>query len=256
MDYLKEYYESWDEDTRLASQHGQVEFLTTMHYIDHYLRPGMRVLEISAGTGRYSHALAQRGYEVDAVELIAHNIDVFRQKTQPGERVTIRQGNALELADFAAETYDVTLLLGPMYHLYTQADQSRALRVTRRDGVLFAAYCGNDATIFQCAFGAGDLLREPYASLVDSVTFKAGSVPETLFTLYRKEDIDALMAPLPARRLHYLATDLNVCYLAEAIDGMDDALFAQYMRYNLYICERPDMVGLANHILDVSRKEA
>ena len=81
MEELKAYYESWDEDARLASRHGQVEFLTTMHFIDRYLRPGMRVLEIGAGTGRYSHALAQRGYEVDAVELIAHNINVFRQKT-------------------------------------------------------------------------------------------------------------------------------------------------------------------------------
>ena len=163
MDELKAYYESWDEDARLASRHGQVEFLTTMHFIDRYLRPGMRVLEIGAGTGRYSHALAQRGYEVDAVELIAHNIDVFRQKTQHGERVTIRQGNALDLADFADGSYDVTLLLGPMYHLHTEGEQKRALqealRVTRRGGVLFAAYCGNDATMFRCGFGQGDILR-------------------------------------------------------------------------------------------------
>ena len=165
MEELKAYYESWDEDARLASRHGQVEFLTTMHFIDRYLRPGMRVLEIGAGTGRYSHALAQRGYEVDAVELIAHNINVFRQKTQPGERVTIRQSNAPDLADFADGSYDVTLLLGPMYHLHTEGEQKRALqealRVTRRGGVLFAAYCGNDATMFQCGFGQGDILREP-----------------------------------------------------------------------------------------------
>lgn len=157
MEELKAYYESWDEDARLASRHGQVEFLTTMHFIDRYLRPGMRVLEIGAGTGRYSHALAQCGYEVDAVELIAHNINVFRQKTQPGERVTIRQSNAPDLADFADGSYDVTLLLGPMYHLHTEGEQKRALqealRVTRRGGVLFAAYCGNDATMFQCGFG-------------------------------------------------------------------------------------------------------
>lgn len=259
MDELKAYYESWDEDTRLASRHGQVEFLTTMHFIDRYLRPGMRVLEIGAGTGRYSHALAQRGYEVDAVELIAHNIDVFRKKTQPGERVTIRQGNALDLADFADGSYDVTLLLGPMYHLHTEGEQKRALqealRVTRRGGVLFAAYCGNDATMFQSGFGQGDIQREPYKSLIDPATFKAASTPGTLFHLYRKEDVDALMAGFAVKRLHYAAVDLNVCYLADAIDRMDDALFAQYMRYNLFLCERPDMVGLASHILDVSRKE-
>ena len=38
--------------------------------------------------GRYSHALAQMGYEVEAVELVQHNIDVFRANTKPGEKIT------------------------------------------------------------------------------------------------------------------------------------------------------------------------
>lgn len=80
MKELAEYYGNYDEDNRLRSRHGMVEFLTTMRYVDNYLRPGMGILEIGAGTGRYSHALAQRGYAVDAVELVQHNIDVFREK--------------------------------------------------------------------------------------------------------------------------------------------------------------------------------
>ena len=66
-DHLGRYYGGYDEDSRLEPKHGRVEFITTMRYIKKYLHPGMRVLEIGAGTGRYSHALAQDGYEVDAV---------------------------------------------------------------------------------------------------------------------------------------------------------------------------------------------
>ena len=91
---LTEYYSNYDEDSRLRSKHGMVEFLTTMRYVQRYLKPGMRVLEIGAGTGRYSHELARMGYAVDAVELVQHNIDVFRQNTREGENVTIQQGNA------------------------------------------------------------------------------------------------------------------------------------------------------------------
>ena len=76
---LTEFYNSYDEDRRLRSRHGMVEFLTTMHYIETYLKPGDRVLEVGAGTGRYSHALARQGYTVDAVELVEHNIKVFRK---------------------------------------------------------------------------------------------------------------------------------------------------------------------------------
>ena len=101
-EYLNDFYNHYDEDGRLAVKHGSVEFLTTMRYIDRYIRPGDRVLEIGAGTGRYSHTLARRGYTVDAVELIEHNIAVFRNNTQSGENVAITQGNALDLSACSA----------------------------------------------------------------------------------------------------------------------------------------------------------
>ena len=132
---LTQFYENYDEEGRLMSRHGQVEFLTTMRYIEKYLQPGMRILEIGAATGRYSHALARMGYRVDAVELVQHNIDIFNSLTQPGENVTIRQGDARELSFLGDGQYDIVLLLGPMYHLFTVEDQKRALsealRVTK-----------------------------------------------------------------------------------------------------------------------------
>lgn len=256
---LTEYYSGYDEDSRLRSRHGMVEYLTTMRYIEKYLRPGMRILEIGAGTGRYSHALAQQGYEVDAVELVQHNINIFREKTQPGEKVTIRQGNAKDLSMFADDTYDITLLLGPMYHLYTVDDQKQALaeaiRVTKKGGIICAAYCGNEATMVQYCFGRGMLKEERYQKLVDPVTFKAQSDPAELFELYRKEDIDALMADFPVTRLHYVGTDMATNYMRPVIDEMDDEFFEVYLRYHFIICERSDLVGASHHILDVFRKE-
>lgn len=256
---LTEYYSNYDEDGRLRSKHGMVEFLTTMRYVQRYLKPGMRALEIGAGTGRYSHELARMGYAVDAVELVQHNIDVFRQNTREGESVTIRQGNAKELSMFADDTYDITLLLGPMYHLYTVEEQKQALReairVTGKGGVIFTAYCGNDATMVQYCFGRGMLKLEKYQKLVDMETFKASSDPAELFELYRKEDIDALMADFAVTRLHYVGTDMATNYMRGAIDEMDDDFFALYLRYHFTICERADMVGTSHHILDVFRKE-
>ena len=222
---LSEYYGSYNEDNRLCSQHGSVEFLTTMHYVDKYLKPGMRVLEIGAATGRYSHTLARRGYKVDAVELVSHNIDIFNANTQPGEDVNIYQGNAKNLNMLADDTYDITLLLGPMYHLFTVSEQLEALqeaiRVTKIGGVIFAAYCGNEATMVQYCFGRGMIKQQRYRDLIDPVTFKASSDPAELFQLYRKEDIDKLMAHFPVSRLHYVGTDMATNYMRQTIDEMD-----------------------------------
>ena len=256
---LSDYYGNYDEDQRLTSRHGSVEFLTTMHYVEKYLQPGMRILEIGAATGRYSHTLARQGYRVDAVELVQHNIDIFKAKTLPCENVRIFQGNAKNLDMLPDNAYDITLLLGPMYHLFTVPEQlealSEAIRVTKKGGVVFAAYCGNEATMVQYCFGRGMIREQRYKDLIDPVTFKASSDPAELFQLYRKEDIDKLMYVFPVTRLHYVGTDMATNYMRQTIDEMDNELFDLYLRYHFAICERGDLVGASHHILDVFRKD-
>lgn len=259
-DCLQAYYSEGREDGRLRSRHGSVEFLTTVRYVERYLQPGMRLLEIGAGTGRYSHFFAQKGYAVDAVELLDCNIRLFRQNTVPGEPVTITRGNALDLSDFADDTYDITLLLGPMYHLYTEKEQHRALaeaiRVTKPGGILFAAYCNNDATLVQFCFVRGNLLPRMEQGSIDPVTFHCRSAPEDVFQLYTKADVDRLMAPFPVTRLHYLGTDMATLFIRDTVDAMDDATFALYLQYHFSICERPDLVGATHHMLDIFRKDS
>lgn len=256
---LSDYYGNYDEDRRLTSRHGSVEFLTTMRYVEKYLQPGMRVLEIGTATGRYSHTLARQGYQVDAVELVQHNIDIFKSNTLPCENVRIFQGNAKNLDILPDNAYDVTLLLGPMYHLFTVPEQlealSEAIRVTKKGGVVFAAYCGNEATMVQYCFGRGMIREQRYKDLIDPVTFKASSDPAELFQLYRKEDIDRLMRVFPVTRLHYVGTDMATNYMRQTIDEMDNELFDLYLRYHFAICERGDLVGASHHILDIFRKD-
>lgn len=259
FDALNDYYSSYDEAGRLASRHGQVEFLTTLRYVERYLRPGMRLAEIGAGTGRYTLYLARQGYAVDAVELIPHNLEQLRAQLTPELRVRAMQGNALDLSALAQDQYDLTLLLGPMYHLFEPRDQERALeeavRITRPGGVVCVAYCMMDASIYQYGFAGGQIERLLAEGLIDDQQFVAKSTPAELFQLYRKEQIDRLIAALPVRRLHLVATDLYTNHMRAAVDAMDDARFALYLKYHFALCERPDMLGLTHHSLDVMRKE-
>lgn len=256
---LATFYSNYDEEGRLLTRHGAVEYLTTMRYIERYSQPGMRILEIGAATGRYSHTLARLGYRVDAVELVQHNIDIFNSLTQPGEHITIRQGNAKDLSFLTDDTYDLVLLLGPMYHLFTEEEKiqalSEALRVTKTGGILMTAYCGNEATMIQYCFGRGMLMEEKYKKLVDPVTFKASSDPAELFELYRREEIDALMSHFATERLHYVGTDLATNYMRETVAQMDEELYQLYLQYHFSICERPDLVGASHHILDIHCKK-
>jgi 2-polyprenyl-3-methyl-5-hydroxy-6-metoxy-1,4-benzoquinol methylase len=263
MEHLINYYNHYEEEDRLSSRHGSVEFLTTMRYVEKYLFPGARILEIGAATGRYSHALARQGYTVDALELVDHNIEIFRSKTEPGEAVTIRQGDSRDLSAYADAAYDLTLVLGPLYHMYTREDKLQtireALRVTKPGGVVFTAYCMTDASLLQYGFVSGNIfsLMEPNDFFgVNLPGYHAYTTPEALFELVRKEDIDDLMRGFGVERLHFVATDLFTNHMRATVDEMDDKTFALYLDYHLFLCERPDMLGLTHHSLDIFRKES
>lgn len=258
--YLIDFYNNYDEDRRLVLKHGSVEFLTTMRYIEKYIRAGDRVLEVGAGTGRYAHALARQGYAVDAVELVEHNIEVFRKHTQADEKITVTQGNALDLSAFFDNQYDITLLLGPLYHLYSAEDKRQALReairVTRPGGIVFAAYVISDGCLIDEGFKRGNISVARYIAegLIDPETFSTSSQPKDLFELVRKENIDELMSAFSVTRLHYVAADGCALFMREAVDAMDDAAFELYLKYHFATCERADLSGISSHALDIFRK--
>ena len=256
---LEQHYSGYDEDGRLLTRYGQVEYLTTMRYIEKYLFPGCRILEIGAGTGRYSHALARMGYTVDAVELTEHNLAILRKNTLPEEKLTATQGNALDLSGFEENTYDITLILGPMYHLYTDTDKQQALReavrVTKRGGVVFAAYCMADPAIVQYAFRRGGLQDTVARGQLDLKTFKTTSYPFDLFELYRTEDIDALREQFTVTQLHYVAADGYTNPMRDTMEAMDEDTFEIFLQYHLATCERRDLIGFSNHTLDIFRKD-
>lgn len=121
------YYNTYDEDRRLTRKSRLPEYLITMKYIKKYLKPNSKILEIGAGTGRYSIALADMGYEIDAVELVPHNIEIMQKKVKSEHRINIYQGNACDLSFVESESYDIVLLLGPMYHLFNNEDKHKAI---------------------------------------------------------------------------------------------------------------------------------
>ena len=259
MDYLKEYYESRDEDGRLASQHGQVEFLTTMKYITECAdkTDAKHVIEIGAGTGRYSIALAKRGFDVTAVELVEHNLEIMKSKIGDLENIKAYQGSALDMSRFSDEEFDLTLLLGPMYHLYTFEDKTKALseavRVTKRGGYILVAYCMNEPTVIQYVFKKGNL--QPVLEN-DMLTedWHCKSEPKEVFELVRTEDIAEIDETADVTRIKLVATDGPTHYMRAIIDEMDEPTFEKWMEFHFATCERRDLVGASNHTLDILKK--
>ena len=141
MKEIIEFYNKYDEDNRLKSKTHLPEYLITMKYIKKYLTPNSKILEIGAGTGRYSIALADMGYDITSVELVPHNIEILKSKIKTEHKIKVFEGDACDLSFIEDNTYDIVLLLGPMYHLFNDIDKhkalSEAIRVTKKGGIIY-----------------------------------------------------------------------------------------------------------------------
>lgn len=252
-DLVQEIYRRYDEDHRLnRSKAAQVEFLTNVRYIQRYLKPGARVLDIGAGAGEYSLYFSRQGYAVSALELAESNLEAFRKKLTPEDAVELVQGNALDLCRYTDDSFDAVLLFGPLYHLHSDGEKLRCIaeakRVCKPGGKLFCAFIANDMVILTMFQEHPEYFR---AGDYDKETFRLDDFPFVFHTVERCRE---LLRQGGVRVIHEVASDGVSELLQHKINAMDESSYAQYLRYHEYICEKPECLGMSNHLLFVGEK--
>ncbi|HVX45561.1 MAG TPA: class I SAM-dependent methyltransferase [Mycobacteriales bacterium] len=161
------YAERFREDERLTrSRHGQLEFLRTQELLRRHLpAPPARVLDVGGATGVHARWLAADGFSVHLVDPVPSHVE--QAAAIGGFTAEVGDARALAEADGGA---DVTLLLGPLYHLVAAEDRRRALgearRVTRRGGLVVAAAVSRYAGLLEFA-GLGLLTESTQGEFLD-----------------------------------------------------------------------------------------
>ncbi len=251
------FYDQTDEDGRLAAtRHGQLEYLTTMTYIHRYAHKRSKVLEIGAGTGRYSIALAGEGMDVTAVELVESNLATLRENSRGLDNIRSFQGDATNLEMLPDDSFDVTLVLGPMYHLYEPEEVNRAIdeavRVTKPGGVLLFAFISVYAVMYSnyfCgnwAFGQAENFTEDY---------QVRHFKEQLFTGYDVIEFERLFDEKPVEWITTAGTDGLLEPIEERPDfSIPDEDFAAFAAWYLAVAEKRELLGNTNHLLYICRK--
>lgn len=253
---LINYYNKFNEDKRLTHRHGIVEYETTMKYIKEYLNKmnNPKIIDIGAGTGKYSVALANEGYDVTAVELVKHNLMTLKAKNSP---VKAYLGNAINLAKFKDNSFDMVLLFGPLYHLISKEDKLKALmeakRIVKEDGLILVSYYMNEYAIITHGFKDNNILNAIKNKEIDD-TFHVTPKQTDLYSMVRLEDIDELNKLSNLKRIKILAQDGPSDYIRPIINKMDDETFKTYMNYHFSTCERKELLGASSHVLDILKK--
>lgn len=251
---IEQHYNKHPEDLRLQRRHGIVEFETTMHHLRRFLHEGDKVLDIGAGTGRYASALMAEGYDVKAVELVKRNIDVFL-KREPSADVV--QGDARNMPFLPDGYADVTLLLGPLYHLIGDEEKLKALneakRVTKPGGLIFVAYLMNEYSILSYCFDQDRIGGLRARGFVDD-EFHVRCQEGELYDYVRLDDINRLNAAAGLERETIFSPDGAADYMRTRLNYMSDESFRLFLEYQKVISERPDLIGAGSHVVDVVKR--
>lgn len=311
---LEKYYGKFNEDHRLETRHGKVEFATSMKFIHEIInqieaerklseseqktsangqsdfeseqrvsekehktfenaqklsesgsifsqedknppKKSIKILDVGAGTGRYSLALCREGFDVTAVEPVKRNLEVLRGKH---EKIKTWQGNALNLSFLEDNSFDITIMFGPMYHLCTEEERlcafCEAKRVTKKGGFIFAAYIMNEYAVLKYCFGE-DKIAECLENGSLTGDFHCVTKENDLYSYLRLGDIDSLNEKTGLKLIKRFAQDGASDYMRRELNAMSEETFSLFIKYHLATCEMPELLGASSHVVDILQIE-
>ena len=140
---ILDYYERTDEAARLQRLESELEFLRTRDILARCLpKVPAEVIDVGGGPAVHSFWLSELGYRVHLVDIVPKHIELATELALHYPNASLASmtvGDARQL-EFANESADAVLMLGPLYHLVRSSDRLAALqeafRVLRPGGVL------------------------------------------------------------------------------------------------------------------------
>ena len=255
---LEKHYNKHKEDLRLQRQHGQIEFRISMLFILKHLpsnKPKNEIKILDLGTGRYSIELKNMGYNVTAVELVQHNIDIML-KNDPS--VKVFKGNAIDLNFLPENEFDAVISFGPMYHLMTKKEKLQAINQTKRvmkdDAILFQAYLLNDYSLITYCFQENRMPDLYKRGIIDE-NFIIHPSTDELYDYVSLDSITELNQETNMKRVTIFSPDGPTDYMRPVINKMTPESFELFIKYQLSRAERPELLGASSHIVDIVIKD-
>jgi ubiquinone/menaquinone biosynthesis C-methylase UbiE len=260
------HYEGILEEERITLGLGRLELLRTREVLERHLpNPPVSILDVGGGAGVHAAWLSDAGHRVHVVDLTPRHVRLI-QAELGSKGVTAEVGDARSLA-VADNSFEVVLLLGPLYHLTNRADRIRALREARRavgaGGMIAIAAINRFASLFDGL--SREFLFDPAfrriveRDLIDGQHRNPSGHPNWFTTAYfhHPDELPAEAREAGLRPRELVGVEGLAGWLPrlgerwESEEGREAILYAARA-----VEQEPTLMGLSSHLLLIAEPQA
>lgn len=253
----------------VATPYRTIEYEVVLHFLSRYLPPEGRIVDIGGGPGRYTVALARRGYRMTLVDAAARNIEWAKQKCASAGVIDRIDGffvqDARHLALFDDASFDAVLCMGPLYHLQRNEDRQRCLaechRIQKANSPIFLTALPRMSYI-RDALRAGTFLDSvrDHAAAIEEIQWQGYSMHAQLPNIYF---CDPAEIPAQLRRAGYDCLEIAsthgfVSFFDDQVNlaAADAQVWNRLLQWIIDSCTDPAALSAADHLFAVGRKRA
>lgn len=249
------YKDASREDGRFLRDKASImESHYTKKYLLKYISSDTSVIELGCGTGHYGLFLADKCKSYFGIDISPENIEMFESKIAENNLTNVQAqvGDATKLSAID-NTYDVVLVLGPMYHLPPEERElvfEESKRICKKGGIIAYAYINKVGAYLAGCFVAPNMYP---SNKVNEFVLEKGTddVHPDIFFLTMPEEVER------AAKKHGLSVLENVgidfAFGTNIINAMSEEQLEAWMVLSDFMSASPSCTGVSNHALLICR---
>lgn len=259
---IKDFYNSGVQTEWERLERHFIEFELTKRFMNRYIKPGDKVLDIGGGPGRYSLILAEKGCDVTLADLSEENIR-FARDTARSKKLKMQSFvcDARDIQQYTDEKYDKILLMGPLYHLLEESERIKAvesaIRLLKTGGIIFISFISSYAGMIYSMKYEPELIFNPdcesdYRLFAEDKPFAGDAFTRAFFI--RHKDVLPFMERFGLEKLNFFGQESILAPNELNITAQPKDVIDKWLDLAEKVCEREDLLSYSEHLMYIGRK--
>jgi ubiquinone/menaquinone biosynthesis C-methylase UbiE len=244
----------------------EAEFMLVSELLSEYISEGSTVIDIGAGPGRYAEFLLSKNCNVGTIDLSALSLASFTKRINGNYGKSLlfsKTSCATELEWVQSESADAVLLMGPLYHLTSEEERTKAIansyRILKKGGFVFSIFMSPYPKLNPLLEGADSILtnRELINTVQENCTtkvmFQGFEIEQyRCWPLYAREIMEKQdFITERIRNIEGVGSFYNKQNLSEFDNNNSKQALFRMLRNT---CENPNLLGITHQYLYVGKK--